>query len=437
MLKFIKNSFAVFSDHSNFPSSIDAIAETGRGSIVLKTGRNELIELFPDSINKRKTRDSLSLLKLPITNTSQKIYYEGKHLLASASDSIYIFDESKSEFRRMEYPANFLNESVEFEVLSHDLNGNLWFTGRSRISHVPLGIFLFRIQDNKLKLVSHYSANENNSGSINDLIKVSEGNIVFATNQKLIFAKSSETKGEKLRLIIELSGKADRVMMDNESIIAKSITRTHLNNSLNVKFFCDYPETGRSIIYRYKLDGRNKIISSWNSGNEANFINLSSGNYLLTVEAISLTGPGYGKLEIPIHINLPFYLKWYLILIYLFLIFVLIIVYVRWKSFIFLKNKIKLESIVSQRTEELQNEKEKSEQLWPIYCRKDTADELKKKGKASSQKYEMVTVLFSDIQGFTKIAEQMNPEALIDQLDNFIFILIQWLRNIILKKSRQ
>ena len=36
-------------------------------------------------------------------------------------------------------------------------------------------------------------------------------------------------------------------------------------------------------------------------------------------------------------------------------------------------------------------------------------------------KYEMVTVLFSDIQGFTKIAEQMNPEKLIDELDQFFF----------------
>ncbi|MCB8994763.1 MAG: adenylate/guanylate cyclase domain-containing protein [Bacteroidales bacterium] len=33
----------------------------------------------------------------------------------------------------------------------------------------------------------------------------------------------------------------------------------------------------------------------------------------------------------------------------------------------------------------------------------------------------MVTVLFSDIQGFTKIAESMNPELLIDELDRFFF----------------
>ena len=43
------------------------------------------------------------------------------------------------------------------------------------------------------------------------------------------------------------------------------------------------------------------------------------------------------------------------------------------------------------------------------------------KGKANKIKYNFVTVLFSDIQGFTKIAEEMNPEFLIDELDKFFF----------------
>ena len=46
---------------------------------------------------------------------------------------------------------------------------------------------------------------------------------------------------------------------------------------------------------------------------------------------------------------------------------------------------------------------------------------MKSKGKAKWDKYERATVLFSDIQGFTKIAEEMNPEALIDELDKFFF----------------
>lgn len=36
-----------------------------------------------------------------------------------------------------------------------------------------------------------------------------------------------------------------------------------------------------------------------------------------------------------------------------------------------------------------------------------------------TQKFECVTVLFADIQGFTKIAETMNPEQLVDELDRY------------------
>ena len=44
-------------------------------------------------------------------------------------------------------------------------------------------------------------------------------------------------------------------------------------------------------------------------------------------------------------------------------------------------------------------------------------------------KYNFVTVLFSDIQGFTKIAEETNPEVLIDELDKFFSILILLLKS--------
>ena len=42
-----------------------------------------------------------------------------------------------------------------------------------------------------------------------------------------------------------------------------------------------------------------------------------------------------------------------------------------------------------------------------------------KKENPKSQKYKRVSILFADIQGFTKIVEHMNPEQLIDELDRF------------------
>jgi adenylate cyclase len=80
-----------------------------------------------------------------------------------------------------------------------------------------------------------------------------------------------------------------------------------------------------------------------------------------------------------------------------------------------------LERVIDQKTEELTAEKLKREALLANVLPKNTADEIMAKGKAAKIKYNFVTVLFSDIQGFTRIAEETNPELLIDELDKFFF----------------
>jgi class 3 adenylate cyclase/HD superfamily phosphodiesterase len=51
----------------------------------------------------------------------------------------------------------------------------------------------------------------------------------------------------------------------------------------------------------------------------------------------------------------------------------------------------------------------------------DGSSQSKDNKKLSSKKYDSVTVLFADIQGFTKIVEHLNPDRLIDELDKFFF----------------
>ncbi|MFT6998431.1 MAG: adenylate cyclase [Cryomorphaceae bacterium] len=65
----------------------------------------------------------------------------------------------------------------------------------------------------------------------------------------------------------------------------------------------------------------------------------------------------------------------------------------------------------------IEKEKERSEELLLNILPHETAEELKLNGKATPKYYQDVTVLFTDFQGFTKIAEQLSPQDLVEELD--------------------
>ncbi len=65
----------------------------------------------------------------------------------------------------------------------------------------------------------------------------------------------------------------------------------------------------------------------------------------------------------------------------------------------------------------IENEKERSEKLLLNILPAETAKELKASGKSKAKMYEMVTVLFADFKGFTKLAEQLAPQVLVDEID--------------------
>ena len=76
-----------------------------------------------------------------------------------------------------------------------------------------------------------------------------------------------------------------------------------------------------------------------------------------------------------------------------------------------------LESKVKERTVDLQNEKEKSDELLLNILPLDIARELKENGSAQTKKYASATVIFTDFVGFSLIAEQMTAVDLVAEID--------------------
>ncbi|MEM6964923.1 MAG: adenylate/guanylate cyclase domain-containing protein [Bacteroidota bacterium] len=108
----------------------------------------------------------------------------------------------------------------------------------------------------------------------------------------------------------------------------------------------------------------------------------------------------------------------------LFILLLATIFYMRFQSSKRQKNA--LEKI----NQEIDQERKRSDELLLNILPAPIANELKVSGKASAQKYQNVTVLFTDFKDFTKISERLTPEQLVRELDycfrGFDFIISQY-----------
>lgn len=218
-----------------------------------------------------------------------------------------------------------------------------------------------------------------------------------------------------------------RVLINNDSVVYNSDISTLQNTLLNIVLryrnnnvrFELQPED--SVAYQFFLEGYDKQYSNWGKTGFKEYTNLPAGKYLFKIKYIINSTSGG---EVPL-ISLKILPLWYFsrpaIFLYILALSLIIWVFYDFLNLRFARKLYSLEQIINKRTEDLIIEKEKTEALLANVLPKNTASEIMEKGKATKIKYNFVTVLFSDIQGFTKIAEEMNPEVLIDELDKFFF----------------
>ena len=212
-----------------------------------------------------------------------------------------------------------------------------------------------------------------------------------------------------------------RVIINGDSVLkAEELMHAHIVLDFrhhNIAFDLEGAETN---VYQYLLEGYDKKWSSWHELGYKEYTNLPPGKYTFNVRYF--TGSKTGELTLFSFKVLPlWYFSAIAIILYICIAALLFWFFYNTQNLKFARTQHMLEQIINKRTEDLIIEKEKTETLLANVLPKNTASEIMEKGKATKIKYNFVTVLFSDIQGFTKIAEETNPEVLIDELDKFFF----------------
>lgn len=347
-------------------------------------------------------------LPLHIVSTSKGIRFCIGH-------KIYVYDNTKNKLIDLPsvLPVNL--EEIPFVLELYTDSQRKWYGVTGNLENQK-GILLFRRNKTQEGLGSYFFR----TGSTFSPLFIDSPYVwIGGKNKVFCYDLSSELASKRnFATIIK------RVVIGNDSILRIQLEDPEISYRYrNIKFQIASTrfESEPFVRYQYRLLGYQDDWSEWSQQTTFIFRKLSPGYYTFQVRALDLDGSLSEPTELNFYIHPPFYrtLPAYIlyVLVFLFSVFVLL----RYRTWRFIKKKQELDELVQKRTAEILREKEKSEQLIANLLPKTTADELKQTGKASTQKFSMVTVLFSDIQGFTKIAEQMNPELLIDQLDSFFF----------------
>jgi adenylate cyclase len=201
-----------------------------------------------------------------------------------------------------------------------------------------------------------------------------------------------------------------------EKFFGRIFVLTHRANDI----VFEYSEN-ESFEFQYFLKGFDREWTPLTTRKIKEYTHLPAGKYIFQTRITGAENKAVNLSEIAIKVLPVWYSSAEAILFFLILLLLVTWALYEQLDLRFARKQYSLEQIINKRTEDLIIEKEKSEKLLANVLPKNTASEIMEKGKATKIKYNFVTVLFSDIQGFTKIAEEMNPEVLIDELDKFFF----------------
>jgi len=426
-IRFTNEIFIIQDKFSYVNEEVTNIAEDSLGYLWLVTNYNKLWQINPSETNIQALRISAQH-ELPNNIDWINLNALKSRVLFSTSRGVYRFDYNTQMFIKEDITNSFnSNPNPWVYPITEDDDLNLWIN------------IIGQNDSRNTTLVKH--GNKNSIETLNPLplnrIKDFFITSILPDNKQIIWFGGFDglirldlNKRKKTINSFQLS--FNKILLNSDSILfsapfGSNTTLDHTSlpvitfnlNSVTFNFSANDYSSEDQILYQYRLIGFDSIWSSWTNSNIKEYTNLFEGDYRFELRAKNIINQETNVKNFRFTIKPPVYRSTIAFLLYVIILTLLFILIGKWRAYYFAHEKFRLENIIHERTEEVVIQKEKADNLLERVLPKNTAKELKSGRKAGPYHYNMVTVLFSDIQGFTKISEQMESEMLIDELDKF------------------
>lgn len=326
-----------------------------------------------------------------------------------------------------------LANNVVYGVLADD-DGNLWLSTNN-------GLCKLNVDDMQFRNYEENDGLQSNEFNIGAYFKNQRGEFFFGgiNGFNYFFPEEIRNNTRAPEVVITKLLLFNKEMPIGEDKILKShvsmsdeVVLDYYQNNLTIEFSAlhfTFPEQNK---YRYILENHDPAYSNVGDRRRAYFTNIPPGEYVFRVSGSNSDGIWSGEeATLTIIITPPFWQTWWFTTLWIALLITVTYGGFRYRLSLIKTQKIKLERLVNIRTQEVQHqktkieqqkealqvEKDKSEQLLLNILPEETVEELKAKGKATARNYPRATVMFTDIKGFTQVAENIPATELVARLD--------------------
>lgn len=250
-----------------------------------------------------------------------------------------------------------------------------------------------------------------------------DGIFVYDQNR---FVKRLDTFNAYIRKVEILGPSEVLKLIQQTNDVVKLLPK---QNNIRFTFSANFYIKDHSLLFRYKLEGFDKEWSTWTRNRNKEYTNLSPGNYTFHIQAKDAFNQLSEISSFKLYIKRPWYLTYYAFGIYALIVGLSIYGINRLTHQHLIRTKQRLEAIIENRTREiaeqklaLEREKEKSDLLLLNILPIKIAEDLKNSGYSRAEFYQSATVLFTDFAGFTRLAENEEPQELVNKLERIFLI---------------